>query len=225
MNGNYSFLSSTINGNYGAVTVSGAYNGKKNFLSMSFYATKEDNALSLFDRYVFTKNENTRQVFKNGFLREEPCGLFHTNLKLQYYVQDSIASHSEAEAMIGFRFEKNKFKNVSFYLDLSGGIYTYLTGMRNYNTGNLFNFNIAYDVTLGMNVKNRFFLNLSAVSETDFYIPYVSTLGVRGELLLKLNDFLSLGFEDNLVFNDFYFNRMYVTRHERTIFFVWRKRL
>ena len=220
--GNYTFLSSTIDGADSAISFSGSYLGKNYSLGFSFYSSGDDRAISVKDRFIVPKKESTRTVFKDGFLREERCGLFHTSLKLLQYGQGNIAKHTEAEFMVGIRLEKDRFENVSFIFDASVGIYSFETRMRNFKTGKLLHINLAYDLTLGVNVRNRLFMNVSATSETDFYIPYNTSWAFRSELLYRINDSWSLGYEDNMAFNDLYFNAVYVTRHERSIFFVWR---
>ncbi len=226
LRGDYTALSSTIDGEDRAYTLSPAFLSSTGFARLGLYQSGDDRAFNIKSRILLpSKREkhSTRQIFKDGFLREERKNINHMSLKLFHYNQGNFARHTELEMMFGFRLEGEIFKDVSIYCDSSAGLYFFFTRMSHMSGKDINNFDFAYDFTLGMNVKNRLFANVSIVPETDFYVPYNLTWGLRSELLVKLTDSWQVGFEDNFILNDYYFNKLYATRHERTIFLIWRR--
>ncbi len=228
LRGDYTFLSSTIDEEDRAYSLSPAFLSSTGFAGLSLYQSGDDRAFSLRSRIVLPSwraANGTRQIFKDGFLREEKVARHHLSAKMLHYNQGNFARHTELELMTGFRLEGEIFSDVSLYWDQSFGVYFVWTRMAHMSGKDINNFDFAFDTTFGMNVHDRLFVNLSAISETSFFVPYNMTWGFRGELLFKINDSWSLGYEESIILNDYYFNELYVTRHERSIYAIWRKRV
>ena len=228
LRGDYTFLSSTIDGAERACSLSPAFLSSTGFAGLSLYQSEDDRAFALRSRIVLPSRRGegrTRQIFKDGFLREERSVRHHLSLKLMHYNQGNFARHTELEIQAGFRLEGRLFDAVSIYWDQGAGVYFLFTRMAHLPAKDIDNFDLAFDTTIGVNIRDRLFVNLSLVPETSFYVPYNMTWGLKGELLYRISDSLMVGYEESAILNDYYFNELHVTRHERTIYAIWRKKV